>query len=88
LTGAKRLRYNPGMKVVLATFAALLLAVAAAAASRADTPVLPNTLDLPWTNPTHESDLELLLSRIASEIAKKDVTMRCEGDTDWRKLVT
>jgi hypothetical protein len=76
------------MRVVLATFAALLLAVVAAAASRADTAVLPNSPDLPWTNPTHESELELLLSRIATEIAKKDVSVRCEGDTDWRKLVT
>ena len=30
----------------------------------------------------------MLLSTIASRIAKQDVTIRCEGDTDWRKLVT
>ena len=82
------LRYNHGVRVVLAILAALGLAVVAATASRADTAPIADSPDLPWTNPTHESDLELLLSKIAAEIAKKDVTVRCEGDTDWRKLVT
>jgi hypothetical protein len=68
--------------------AALVLAVAAAAVSRADTAPLADSPDLPWTNPDHTSGLELLLSRIASEIAHKDVTIRCEGETDWTKLVT
>ena len=75
------------MRVVLATVAALVLAVVAATASHADTAPLADSPDLPWTNPTHESGLELLLSRIATEIARRDVTIRCEGDTDWRKLV-
>ena len=76
------------MRVVLAIVAALGLAVVMATASRADTAPIADSPDLPWTNPEHQSDLELLLSKIASQIAKKDVTIRCEGDTDWRKLVT
>jgi hypothetical protein len=76
------------MRVVLAILAGLCLAVVAATASLADTAPIADSPDLPWTNPTHESQLELLLSKIAAEIAKKDVTVRCEGDTDWRKLVT
>jgi hypothetical protein len=74
--------------VLVAIVATLGLAVVAATASRADTAPLANTPDLPWTNPAHESELELLLSKIATVIAKKDVTIRCEGETDWRKLVT
>src|SRR5262245_12727569 len=76
------------MRGVLATLAVLGLTVVAVAASQADTAPIANSPDLPWTNPAHTSDLELLLSKIASEIARKDVTIRCEGDTDWRKLVT
>jgi hypothetical protein len=76
------------VRVLVAIVAALGLAVVAATASQADTAPIRNSPDLPWTNPTHESELEVLLSRIASHIAKKDVKMRCEGETDWRKLVT
>ena len=75
------------MRAMAAVMAALSLAVVAAAASRADTAPLANSPDLPWTHPDHESGLELLLSKIATDIAKTDVTIRCEGQTDWRKLV-
>jgi hypothetical protein len=74
--------------LVVAILASLGLAVVAATASRADTAPIANTPDLPWSNPAHETELELLLSRLATHIAKKDVTVRCEGETDWRKLVT
>jgi hypothetical protein len=76
------------VRVLLATLALLGLAVVSASASRADTVPLADSPDLPWTNPEHTSDLELLLSKIATQIAQKDVMIRCEGDTDWRKLVT
>jgi hypothetical protein len=76
------------MRVVVAVVAALGLAVVAATASRADTAPLADSLDLPWTNPAHTSNLELLLSQIATHIAGKDVTIRCEGETDWRTLVS
>ncbi len=65
-----------------------LTVTAATVSASADTAPVVDSPDLPWTNPTHESELELLLSTIASQIAKKDVTIRCEGATDWRKLVT
>jgi hypothetical protein len=76
------------VRVVLATLALLGLALVAAGVSRGDTAPLADSPDLPWTNPDHTSGLEVLLSKIASEIAQKDVAIRCEGDTDWRKLVT
>src|SRR5687768_11401065 len=66
----------------------VLAALAVTGPAAADTAPIENTADLPWTNPTHGSNLELLLSRIATTIAKRDVTIRCEGDTDWRRLVT
>jgi hypothetical protein len=76
------------MRVVVAVVAALGLAVLAATASHADTAPLPDSPDLPWTDPAHGSLLELMLSQLASHIAQKEVTIRCEGETDWRKLVT
>ncbi len=77
------------MRVLLAVAVAAGLAVTAATVSAsADTTPIPDSPDLPWTNPTHEGELELLLSRVATHIANKPVTVRCEGDTDWRKLVT
>src|SRR4051794_35612837 len=76
------------MRAILAILAALVLAAVAASATRADTAPLADSPDLPWTNPEHTSGLEVLLSGIASQIAGKDVAIRCEGETDWRKLVT
>jgi hypothetical protein len=74
---------------LLAAIAALaVLAAGLVGGAAADTAPIPASPDLPWTHPTHESHLELLLSKIATTIAKKPVTIRCEGDTDWRKLVT
>jgi hypothetical protein len=54
----------------------------------ADTAPIQATPDLPWTNPAHQSNLEVLASTIASHIAGRAVTVRCEGDTDWFALVT
>jgi hypothetical protein len=72
--------------------ASLALAVLAAAAvasptAFADSAPIPDSPDLPWTDPQHQSPLELLASRIASTISGRTVTVRCEGDTDWRALV-
>jgi hypothetical protein len=64
-----------------------LLAAQVGMAARADTAPIADSPDLPWTNPAHESSLEVLASKIASVIAKRPVTIRCEGDTDWVKLV-
>lgn len=68
------------------------MALAAAAVAlcgsvaRADTGVIPDTPDLPWAHPTHESPLELLASRIASEIAQREVRVYCNGQNDWDVL--
>ena len=66
--------------------ALIAFAVGNAAPARADTPATPDSPDLPWTNPDHRSSLELLLGTIASHIAGREVTVRCEGESDWFKL--
>lgn len=76
------------MRALLATVLVVGLAtVATTVSASADTAPVADSPDLPWTNPTHETALELHLSKIASQIAEKEVTVRCEGDTDWRALV-
>ncbi|MSY59299.1 MAG: hypothetical protein F2663_02490 [Actinobacteria bacterium] len=73
---------------VIAVACLALVVAAAAAGARRDTAPIQNSPDLPWTNPSHQSNLELLLGPIASRIANRNVTIRCEGDTDWVQLVT
>lgn len=63
-----------------------LSALLAAPAALADTVAIPPASGLPWTDPAHNSPLELLASRIASRIAGRSVRIVCEGDTDWRAL--
>ena len=75
-----RLLLVPGLALA---FAAFDLAVA-----RADTVTLPPGSGLPWTEPRHQSPLEQLAGRIATRIAGRPVTIRCEGDTDWLQLTT
>jgi hypothetical protein len=74
-------------RAALAVAALGALAVAAAQPARSDTAPIADSPDLPWTNPDHQSSVEVLASRIASAIAHRDVAVRCEGDTDWRALV-
>jgi hypothetical protein len=66
---------------------ALAGALAVPVGASADTAPIPSSSDLPWSDPAHESPLELLAGRIASHIAGRPVTVRCEGDTDWATLV-
>ncbi len=75
-------------KGVVAVACLALVIAAAAAAGQRDTAPIQDTPDLPWTNPSHQSNLEVLLAPIASHIANRAVTARCEGDTDWVTLVT
>jgi hypothetical protein len=49
-------------------------------------PLLP-AVGLPWSDPAHQTPLELLAGRIASRIAGRAVTVRCEGDGDWAELM-
>src|SRR4051794_37449475 len=64
----------------------LLAALLSAPFALADTAPIENTPDLPWTNPDHTSNLEVLLGQIAGRIANRTVTAHCEGDTDWTNL--
>lgn len=43
---------------------------------------------LPWTDPNHQSALENLAGQIASRIANRSVSVRCEGAYDWQTLAT
>ncbi len=71
--------------------AALLAAAASAfaltAGALADVAAVPATTALPWSDPAHQTPLELLAGQIASHIAGRPVAVRCEGDTDWAGLV-
>ena len=67
---------------------ALAFAAFGVAVARADTVTLPPGSGLPWTDPQHQGPLEQLAGRIATRIAGRPVTIRCEGDTDWLKLTT
>jgi hypothetical protein len=70
----------------LSLLAALVAALSIAAVAWADTAPIANTPDLPWTNPDHLSNLEVLAGQIASHISGRTVTAKCEGDTDWALL--
>ncbi len=65
---------------VVLVLAALLVG---AADAQADTGVIPDTPDLPWTDPDHRSPLEVLSSQIASQIAGREVRVYCNGQNDW-----
>lgn len=71
------------MRLLVTVMLAALLCVPMA---RADSAVIPDTPDLPWTHPAHESPLELLASRIASGIAGRPVRVYCNGQGDWDAL--
>ncbi len=64
----------------------VLLSLAGAPAALGDTAVLPDDGSLPWTDPSHQHPLEVVLSRIASQIAGFPVRVYCEGEYDWSKL--
>jgi len=70
-----------------ACFAALAVVLAAllvgAVTAHADTGVIPDTPDLPWTDPNHLSPLEVLSSQIASQIAGREARVYCNGQNDW-----
>lgn len=47
----------------------------------------PVPAGLQWTDPAHDTPLELLAGRIASHIAGAPVTVHCENDGDWTTVV-
>lgn len=78
-----RLSTRFALTVVLVAVA-LLAVVAQASADTA--PINVPTGSLPWTDPNHQSPLEVFASGIASHIANRSVTVRCEGQSDWDAL--
>jgi hypothetical protein len=72
------------MRLVLVVSALLLLFPVSAAL--ADTAPLAAGGSLPWSDPAHNSPLEQLAGQIATHIAGRPVTVRCEGDNDWAIL--
>ena len=76
----------PALALAFAAFASF--AASGASAARADTVTLPAGIGLPWSDPQHQGPLEQLAGRIATRIAGRPVSVRCEGDTDWLKLTT
>lgn len=73
--------------------AALLAASAAAAGSASaaplratDTVTIPPGSPDPWSDPGHHSALEQLASTIATAIAGRPVTVRCEDQASWNAL--
>lgn len=86
-TRIARSRAMPPMRRVLGRVLVLLVAVLCVApAAAADTGVLPNDGNLPWTDPAHHSPLEQLATQIASHIAGRQATVQCDGQNDWNTL--
>jgi hypothetical protein len=75
------MRLGPSVLVAVAAFAMLF-----AGQARADVPVLPTSDSLPWTDPAHHSPLEDLSSSIASQIAGRQASVICDGESDWQQL--
>jgi hypothetical protein len=73
-------------RIVWIAFGLLTLASVSAPIASADTPVIPPSAGLPWTDPNHRGPLEMLASQIASRIAGRSDSVRCESDNDWSTL--
>lgn len=70
-----------------ALLVAMLVGLAGAATAAADTVTIPPGTGLPWTDPAHHSLLEQLATQVAQTIAgRPNVSVRCEGLTDWDTL--
>ena len=59
---------------------------ATAPLASADRAVIPDTPNLPWSDPGHQSAFELLASGVASQIVGRDVYVHCHGRRDWSSL--
>ena len=84
--GRDRLLARPCYRALLA--ACVLAALAALpAGALADATPLESSAELPWADPAHQSPIELLASRIASQIAGRPVTVRCAAPAEWTAVV-
>ena len=59
---------------------------ATAPLASADRAVIPDTPNLPWSDPGHQTAFELLASGVASRIVGRDVYVHCHGRGDWSSL--
>jgi hypothetical protein len=64
----------------------VVLTGVAAAAARADTAVIPVGTPDPWSDPAHQGALERFASSVASTIAGRAVSVRCEDPASWNAL--
>ncbi|MGZ4399198.1 MAG: hypothetical protein ACXVZ1_12370 [Gaiellaceae bacterium] len=53
----------------------------------ADISVVPHGSAPPWADSRHEGPLERVSSRIASRVAQRKVSVRCETPRDWEALL-
>lgn len=74
-------------RLLLPLLVACLVLVSAPVAS-ADSAPIRDDGSLPWTNPSHQSPLEVLAGEIASEIAGRPVSVRCHGDYEWSRIAS
>ena len=75
------------IRIATVTTIALLALLASAASAAADTAVIQVANgSLPWTDPNHQSVLETFTGPIATHVANRQVSIRCEGQTDWDQL--
>ena len=71
----------------LACAAIVLAAMVAPPAGLGDHAAVPANASLPGSDPSHSTALEQLASRIATLIAGQPVTVRCDGDAEWTRVV-
>jgi hypothetical protein len=72
-------------RVLVATLVSLVAVLSLAAGASAEQAVLPSG-SLPWSDPAHNSPLEQVASRFASEIAKRPVRVQCHSEAEWAAL--
>lgn len=68
--------------------AALTVAALGTGSASADSQVIPDSPELPWTDPRHETPFERVASGIATTIAGRPVRAQCNGQRDWVDLVS
>jgi hypothetical protein len=77
-----------GTRCALSAAVVLAALLSLTAGAFADTQTVPPSAPAPWADPSHQSPLEVLASRIATHIAGKQVAIHCESDSDWSTVVT